>query len=304
MDQPARASPFAMLEREREVESIRGALRAVGQQAGGVLAIEGTAGMGKSRLLDEARTWASHLGFRVLSARATELEQGFPFGVMRQLFERPLLEADSGERDRWLAGAAALAADVLTGRPATLPMAPSPGPLASDPGYAWQHGLYWLASNLSADSPLLLAIDDLQWCDRPSASALAFLARRLEGQPLGLILATRPLDPAQAPEPATLVADPSLELLRPAPLTRDAIRSLVAARLSGEPHRRFVDACSEVTGGNPFLLGELLDEAAARDLEPTADAAAEVSNIVPRGVANAVLLRLTRRTRPLSSPAC
>jgi predicted ATPase len=37
-------------------------------------------------------------------------------------------------------------------------------------------------------------VDDLQWCDAPSARALAFIARRLEGQPLALILATRPLD--------------------------------------------------------------------------------------------------------------
>src|SRR5205085_9557472 len=101
------------------------------------------------------------------------------------------------------------------------------------------------------------------------------------------------MDPALKPEPATLISDPSVGLLRPVPLTRDAIRSLVTARLSGEPHDRFVDACNEVTGGNPFLLGELLDEAAACHLDPTA-AAADVSDIVPRGVANSVLLRLTR----------
>ena len=70
---------------------------------------------------------------------------------------------------------------------------------------------------------------------------------------------------------------------------------LVAARrLASEPDDRFVRACLEVTGGNPFLVGELLDEAAARGLAPTATAAAEVGAIVPRGVANAVLLRLAR----------
>jgi DNA-binding CsgD family transcriptional regulator len=291
---PAVAQPGELLEREHELECVYAALRAVGQRAGGVVVIEGAPGMGKSRLLEAARVRAADLGVRVLHARATELEQGFPFGIVRQLFERTLLEADPGERARWLAGAAALAADLLTGAPTQASGAAGQGPSASDPGYAWQHGLYWLASNLSADSPLVLVVDDLQWCDRPSARALAFLARRLDGQPLGLILATRPLDPALAPEPATLLDDPSVELLRPAPLTRDAIRSLVAARLSGEPDDRFVDACSAVTGGNPFLLGELLDEAAVRDLNPTADAAAEVGDIVPRGVANAVLLRLAR----------
>jgi DNA-binding CsgD family transcriptional regulator len=294
MDGSTFALPDALLEREHEVERIRDALRSAGQQAGRTLIVEAAAGLGKSRLLEEARRQAPRLGVRSLSARATELEQGFPFGVMRQLFERRLVEADSGERDRWLAGAAALAADVLIAAPAQASRAPAAGLPASDPGYAWQHGLYWLASNLSADSPLVLIVDDLQWCDAPSARALAFVARRLEGQPLGLILATRPLDAGLTPAAATLVGDPGAELLRPAPLTEAAIAGMASDRLPGEPDDSFVRACHEVTGGNPFLLGELLSEAAARGLAPVAAAAAEVGAMVPRGVGNAVLLRLAR----------
>jgi DNA-binding CsgD family transcriptional regulator/tetratricopeptide (TPR) repeat protein len=294
MDSSALAPPAALLERERELERVRAALRAAGQRAGAALVIEGAAGMGKSRLLEEARVLASDLGLRILAARATELEQGFPFGVVRQLFERPLMEADSDERERWLAGAAALAADVLTGAATSAPRAPPPGPAAGDPGYAWQHGLYWLASNLAADLPLVLVVDDLQWCDAPSARVLAFIARRLEGQPLALILTTRPLDPALTPERATLVGDPGVELLRPSPLTEAAVGALVAARLSDEPDDRFVRACLEVTGGNPFLVGELLEELAARGIDPRAAAADDVGTIVPTGVANAVLLRLAR----------
>src|SRR5438874_526832 len=164
MDQSALARSAALLEREDEVERLRAALRAASQRAGGALVIEGEAGMGKSRLLEEGRVRASDLGLRVLAARATELEQGFPFGVVRQLFERPLLEADAGERDRWLAGAAALAADVVSGVPKPTAASRVPGPSGADLDYAWQHGLYWLASNLAADSPLLLVVDDLQWC--------------------------------------------------------------------------------------------------------------------------------------------
>ena len=264
--------------------------------------IEGAPGIGKSRLLEEVRACAPDLGIDVLNARATELEQGFPFGVVRQLFERPLLEADTVERDRWLSGAAALAADVLTGAPPSASRAP-PDPSASDRGYALQHGLYWLVSNLSTDSPLALVVDDLQWCDGPSARTLAFIARRIEGQPLAFIAATRPLDPAMTPEAAALVADPAVELLRPSPLTEASVRSMVAARLSDPPADRFVRACFEVTGGNPFLLGELLDEAAALQLEPTAAAATQVSDMVPRGVANAVLLRLTRLPAPAAALA-
>jgi hypothetical protein len=214
MDQSALGQPDALLEREHEVERVRAAVRAAGQRAGGTLVIEGAAGMGKSRLLEEAGVRASELGLRVLSARGTELEQGFPYGIARQLFERAIVGADRGERERWLAGAAALAADVLTTEPAPAAMSQAPGQSAADSGYAWQHGLYWLASNLSVDSPLLLVVDDLQWCDPPSARAPAFIARRLDGQPLGLILATRPLDAELTPESATLAGDPAVELLR------------------------------------------------------------------------------------------
>ena len=211
------------------------------------------------------------------------------------------MEADPGECERWLAGAAALAADVLNARPTS--EAIGPGPAAGDSGYAWQHGFYWLASNVSSDSPLVLLVDDLQWCDAPSARALVFIARRLEGQALGLVLATRPLDPRLTPEAATALADPTAELLRLSPLTHAAVRALVAVRLRQEPDDRFVRACLEVTGGNPFLVGELLAEVAARGVGPTAAAAGDVRGIVPRGVANAVLLRLARLAPPADALA-
>src|SRR5437763_13776954 len=112
------ALPDSLLGREHELERIRAVVRTVGQQAGVAVVVEGAAGVGKSRLLEVARARASELGLRVLNTRATELEQGFPFGVIRQLFERAIVDADPGERARYLEGAAALAADVLTAGPA------------------------------------------------------------------------------------------------------------------------------------------------------------------------------------------
>ena len=291
-----------LLERERELNRLDAAVRAAGRRAGEAVVVEAAAGMGKSRLLEEAHSGAAQLGLRVLDARGAELEQGFPFGVMRQLFERLLVDADEQERDRWLAGAAGLAAEVLTGAlPA--PPGPVPGPSVGDPGYAWQHGLYWLASNLSADAPLVLVVDDVQWCDTPSLRALLFIARRLDGQPLCVIMATRPPDPGLTSDTAALLADPAVETLRPAPLTEAAVEALVTTRLFEKPDGRFVGECLKVTGGNPFLLGELLSEVAARGLDRTAAATADVGAIVPRGVANAVLLRLARLAPPAASLA-
>src|SRR6201989_2936001 len=131
MDQQVLVESTTLLEREHELERVRGALRAVGQRAGGVLAIEGPPGIGKSRLLIEPRSRGEQRGLRILTARATELEQGYPFGVVRQLFERARLEADEEARELGLSGAAALAADVLGVASTAAPEA-SAGPATGD----------------------------------------------------------------------------------------------------------------------------------------------------------------------------
>jgi hypothetical protein len=120
---------------------------------------EGPAGIGKTQLLTEARERAGR-SMTVLGARASELERDFPYGVVRQLFEGLL--ADPARYERALSGAAEPAAAVF-------------GAVGSgddgDPGgasFAALHGLLWLSVNLSEERPLLLCIDDLQWCDRPS----------------------------------------------------------------------------------------------------------------------------------------
>ena len=123
---------------------------------------------------------------RVLAARSSELEREFGFGVVRQLFEAAVAEAP----DVALAGAAASAAPLFATDPGG---APGDGEAAAS--FAALHGLYWLTLNLAAERPLLLAVDDLHWCDRPSLRFLAYLARRLEGTrvilALGLVYAWR-----------------------------------------------------------------------------------------------------------------
>jgi len=108
-----------LLERRHEIERVDAVLRGVAGGAGRVVIVEGPAGIGKSRLLEEVRAGAERRGFGVLLTRATELEQGFPFGIVRQLFEARLLRAGPAERERWLGGAAALAGHLVTGAHAT-----------------------------------------------------------------------------------------------------------------------------------------------------------------------------------------
>ena len=134
-----------------------------------MLLVQGPAGIGKTRLLFETGDRARLAGLQVLSARGGELESGYGFGVVRQLLESPVAEARRDERDGVLSGAAALAQSVFSATASGATGAPQ----------VVLHGLYWLVANLAERSPLMLAVDDVQWADAPSLRFLLYLARRL-----------------------------------------------------------------------------------------------------------------------------
>src|SRR5947207_1007852 len=194
---------------------------------------------------------------RVLRARATEMEANFAFGVVRQLFEPPLVEASEPERADLLQAAAGVAAGLLG-----LPGAPANGAPSSgvDPSFAILHGLYWLCANLAAVCPLCLVVDDAHWADAASLRYLAFLLTRLEELDVALVVATRPPEVGKGAESLTaLTTDSSAEVIRLAPLTRPAVAELLEARLGRAPDPDVVDTCLRVTRGTPFLVRELVE---------------------------------------------
>src|SRR4051812_28116816 len=95
---PRSAAPT--FERERELGVVRGALGDARAGAGRLLVVEGPAGIGKSRLLDEAAALASETRMTALRARGGELEQGYPFGVVIDLFEPYVMSLPEHERER------------------------------------------------------------------------------------------------------------------------------------------------------------------------------------------------------------
>ena len=90
-----------LVERERELDAVARVVR-----ERGVLVIEGGAGLGKTSLLQAACRQAAARGDRVVRAGGSELESGFAFGVVRQLFERAVAEAGPARRRRRCWGAA------------------------------------------------------------------------------------------------------------------------------------------------------------------------------------------------------
>jgi DNA-binding CsgD family transcriptional regulator len=280
---PARATARPPLERAAEVAAITAALASAAEGAGGLVVIEGPAGIGKSSLLGEAATEAGVAGLRVLRARAVELERRFPFAAALQLFE-PVVR-DAGD-DALLEGAAGLARPLLT------PAAGRGLPGTPDE-FSVVHGLYWLAANLADRQPLAILVDDAHWADEPSLRLCAYLAQRIDELPIALVVALRPSEPG-APEDllARLRGDGLATLLRPAPLSAAAVATLVADAYGETPDEAFAAQCARMTAGNPHLVGELLGAAATEGLRPTAEDAERIPGIVPDGVHRAVGLRL------------
>ena len=165
----------------------------------------------------------------------------------------------------------------------------------ADSSFAVLHGLYWLTVNLSAEQPLLLAIDDLHWCDRPSLRFLAFLVRRLEGLPVLAVASLRTNEPGvDAALLVELLGDPLAVPLHPRPLSETAVAELVRGRLGDQADPAFAESCHAATGGNPLLLNELLKALETEGVQPVASHVATVRELGPRAASRAVLVRLAR----------
>ena len=275
-----------LLEREAELEALAAALDSVSAGVGRLVAVEGTAGIGKTRLLAEVRARAARDGLRVLAARGGEFESGFAYGIVRQLFEPLVATASPEARAALLAGPASLVEQLFD------PAALREGP-AADSTFAVQHGLYWLAANAAYDCPTLIAVDDLHWADSASLRWLTYLARRLDGLPLLVLAATRP--PEQGHDPALLVellGDPGAATLEPGPLGVASIERLARDSFGLDPDEPFCAAVAVATGGNPLYASAVLDTVVRDGVEPRAESAREVLSLGPRAISRAVSVRL------------
>jgi DNA-binding CsgD family transcriptional regulator len=280
---PAPAS--GLLEREVEIgrladlldESISG---------GSVALVRGPAGIGKTALLRETVKAARDRGRVVLEARGVELERALAFGVARRLFEAHLAGLAATERDAILGGAAALAVPVVGSATA---VAPSPREASG----AVLHGLYWLAANLAARAPMVLAVDDAHWVDEATLRWLAYLGERLDDVPILLLLASRDGEPGDARVIRSLAERQETAVVVPAPLSVSAVTALAGVALDA-PDAEVALACHHVTAGNPFLISELLIALQETDSMPGSNPAATIEALSTDAIARSVLPRLAR----------
>ena len=265
-----------LLERERELAAVDELL-----ERGGLVLVEGRAGIGKTALLEAGCRRGAGVGRAVLRARGSELEAGFAFGVVRQLFERLLAGVGESERDALLAGSAGAVRALLLGEIVEAS--------AFDTSFAVLHGLYWLTINLADSGPLLIAVDDAHWADQPSLRWLAHLAPRLEGTAVALLVALRPSQPVLVGGSLEALVDAAQAVLRPGLLSEAAVGAIARAVLGPGATDELCAAASAASGGNPLYLAELLRAAQLGDRSPAELDPAELVAGGREGVARRVL---------------
>lgn len=286
---------WGLLEREGESIVLEEVLKEAVQGSGGLVLFEGSAGVGKTRLLGEVRAAALEAGARVLSARGLDLEQEFPFGVVRQLFEPLLARADAVAQEKLWAGPAEQAKEALAR------VGPGAGPTGD---FAVLHGLLWLTMNACQDRPLVLLVDDLHWCDQPSLRYLAHLLPSIEDLGVLVTATVRTGEPgADGPLVQQITTDRMARVMQLRPLSRQATGVLLGQALPGPVDVSFAAACHRVTGGNPLLLSELAHTIVTEGITADASQADRLLDLGPRAVARLVTLRMQHLSAPATALA-
>jgi len=234
---------FELVSREEELASID-AFLGEAREGAAALVLEGEPGIGKSTLWLAGVENARARGIRVLSTRPAEAERGLAHVGLGDLLEdvldevAPLLPLP---RQRALEVALLLEdahADPVDHRAVAV-------------------AVLGALQVLSEPGPILIAVDDVQWLDASSSSALAFALRRVGANDVRLLLARRLGDGAQPSGLEQVLGAERVERLSVGPLSVGALHRLLRDRLGRSFARQTLLRIHERSGGNPFFALEL-----------------------------------------------
>ncbi|MDQ1366123.1 MAG: hypothetical protein QOE57_2165 [Acidimicrobiaceae bacterium] len=258
------------------------------QGHGQAVVIEGEAGMGKTRLLDEVLAGGAGVGVRVFRGQAEELDCRRPFGAIADCLGISRHSADPRR--------AAIAGHLVGDRRGHA------GSVASvESGAAPPYGESQLADALvalveddCARGPVAIALDDLQWADGETLLVLHRLNRLVPQLPLFLVGACRP-----SPRPAPLLrlmqsqAERGSQPLALGPLSPAAVDSLLAEIVGTTPGPRLARQVA-AAGGNPFFVTELVAALRASGSIATTDDGAEIASVaLPPALKVTILHRMS-----------
>jgi DNA-binding CsgD family transcriptional regulator/tetratricopeptide (TPR) repeat protein len=234
------------------------------QGKGYVALIGGEAGIGKSRLVAEIKTYATEQGLLLLQGNCFPTDLTYPYAPLLDLL-RSLVASNP----KLAVAVKALAHDIF---PLLPELVPDQAPARSDlePEQEKRRLFALLASFfLQLSTPLLLVIEDMHWCDDTSLDFLHYLARRSASQPL-LLLATYRSDEVQQPLRswlAQLNRERRARQIQLVPLARIEVERMLAAIFEQKHtsiemrrflHGELLDLLTTLTEGNPFFIEETI----------------------------------------------
>jgi DNA-binding CsgD family transcriptional regulator len=292
-----------LLEREAVMRTAAAAMASARSGFGAFVLIEGQPGLGKTRLLEAAQEQARAVGMYAVRVPCTELECNLAFGVAQRAVRALVGQLPARRRTSLLRKAPPLARALLEAGEsgAAGAAAASAGDAAT---LAQAHALFTVSAEALEDAPALVAIDDLHWCDQASLEFLLYLVNRLEELPAAVLGARRtrigeqPLDLLER-----IAALPRVRVQRLAPLTRTAVAEMVRRALGERGDEVLAEACTHVTGGNPFYLRELLRALSDEPNLAPGELAERVRTLAPGAVIRAVRTRVGRLGRPAAALA-
>jgi DNA-binding SARP family transcriptional activator len=253
-----RESSEQLVGRNAEWQALQQAWRRSSRGAPHWVLITGEAGMGKSRLAEEMSAWAERQAIATAYARSYASTGGVSYSPLIDLLRNDSLRTGWEKLDDpWLVELSRLLPEIQTQRPDL----PPPAPLTEE----WQrHRLFEALGHafLAESSPLLLVLDDLQWCDRESLEFLAFLLRFRPQARLLLVGTARSeemLDNAPLQTVLSEVTAQGSLTQMPLTLLTAAETGQLAAQTGGVSlDGRIARRLHDDSGGNPLFVVEMV----------------------------------------------
>ena len=295
---PALAAAAPLIGRQREWEQLQVAWqRAAGGQSHFAL-VAGEAGIGKSRLAEELLAWVGQQGFATAKTRAYAAEGRLSYGPVTDWMRSEPLRAALARLDTiWLTEVARLLPELLTEHPDL----PHPEPMTE----YWQRQRFFEAlarTVLQARQPLLLLIDDLQWCDQDVLEWLHYLLR-LDPRARLLVVGTARTEEVGVAHPLTVLWH---DLRRAGDVTEIALGPLDAAEtatLATQMAGRELDTNQVIrlyseTEGNPLFVVETIQAGFDRRLEAHSQSLTSNPQSLPPRVHAVIAARLAQLSAP------